>query len=92
MESMVRPLAFDSDRAVLTVRLTSDGHREWLDASGKIALIFFEHGKWWVRESNRHSRIECSGELEALDTFNARLAEIKRSGVAQAEVNYLMEG
>ena len=35
--------------ARLTVRVSSDGHREYRDSRGRVALAFFEHGKWWAR-------------------------------------------
>lgn len=80
MDSMIQPMRMDdlSDRTVLTVRICSDGNREWLDSSGRIALIFCEKSQWWARESNQHPRVLCHSEIEAFDSLlKNRLAEIR---------------
>ena len=88
MESLIQSMEQHdlSDRVALTVRICSDGNREWLDASGRIALVFFENGYWWARESNKNvSRICCDSEKEALDTvLFHRLVEIRKEAHRQA--------
>jgi hypothetical protein len=79
MEKLVKEVSHTSDRVALTVRFASSGHREWRDASGRIALVFFEHGKWWARHSDRHDRHECSSEQEGLDyLLNDTLKELRQ--------------
>ncbi len=33
----------------LVVRVSSDGHREYREETGRYALAFFEHGRWYAR-------------------------------------------
>jgi hypothetical protein len=64
----MQQLCEGSDRVVLTVRLTRDGHREWLDYTGKVALVFYERGCWWGRRSASSERFSFSTyECAALD-------------------------
>jgi hypothetical protein len=68
-----------SDRVALAVRMTRDNHREWLDASGTIALVFHEKGKWWGRLSPWHLRHAFATEQEALDfVLNDFLFDVRR--------------
>lgn len=79
MEGLIKATSHTSDRVALTVRFDSSGHREWRDASGRIALVFFEHGKWWARHSDQHDRHECSSEQEGLDfLLNDVLIELRK--------------
>lgn len=94
MDSLIQPMtmAVPTDRVTLTVRLCADGTREWLDPSGKVALIFFEKGKWWYRQSPSHSRWEADSESDALDGLLYRLGEIKKEAVEMANNIYWLEG
>lgn len=54
------------DRLQVTFRFTRSGEREWLDSTGRIALVFFEHGSWWFRPDDRTPREEVPSEDEGL--------------------------
>lgn len=88
IEHSLQPLTSESDRVVLTVRMSSDGKREWLDASGRVALVFFERGFWWARESDRHSRHKCVSELDALNALlTNRLRQVRYDAFTKAGLN-----
>lgn len=65
----MKPLSDQSDRMVLTVRVCSDGTREWLSADGRTALVFFEKHRWWARLDGNSPRTDHVTELEALDAL-----------------------
>lgn len=66
-------LSPESDRMILTVRMCKDGNREWLSSDGKLALVFFEKGKWYARgylsyePFDSKPRRSFDSEKEALD-------------------------
>jgi transcriptional/translational regulatory protein YebC/TACO1 len=65
----MEPLSDNSDRLLLTVRICRDGNREWLDNFGRVALVFFEKGKWQSRPNNRTPFTFHNSEQEALDAL-----------------------
>lgn len=65
----MRPLSTVSDRMLLTVRMASDGHREWLSDDGRIALVFYEAGSWWSRPSASAPRTKHKQETDALSAL-----------------------
>ncbi len=71
----------NSDRISLTVRICSDGEREWLDRTGCCALVYHERGKWWSRPAQNADLSEHSSEQEALDKLlNQSLLELRIAG------------
>lgn len=65
----MRPLHDQSDRLLLTVRVSSDGHREWLNHRGTTALVYFERGSWWARRNDKETAREYPSEMAALDAL-----------------------
>ena len=64
-DSLLTP---DSDRMKLTVRITADGRREWLDHRGTIALVYYERGYWHARPDSFTPATRHLDEASALNT------------------------
>lgn len=78
---MIFPLNPDSDRVALTVRWTRDGRREWLDASGTTALVFWEDGWWFSRPDASTSPSAWCTETAALSALLDSELRILRDGI-----------
>ena len=68
----------ESDRMVLTVRMCKDGNREWLSSDGRIALVFFERGKWWARDWQNFWNSHFHGDT--LKEFNTENKTVRIHG------------
>lgn len=61
-----------TDRTFLSVRVDSTGHREWLDATGTTALVWWERsGPYWVARiggvGEDGQGVRCESELDAIE-------------------------
>jgi hypothetical protein len=66
-----------SDRLTLAVRWTRDGHREWLDAEGTTALVYWE-GQWFSRPNAGTMPSAHDTETSALSALlDADLRELR---------------
>ncbi len=66
------------DRALLTIRICSDGKREYLNHTGHHALVYFEKDSWWFRPSPYLDAVKCQTETQALDHFNDYLVYLRK--------------
>lgn len=63
---MLQTIAEGSDRLRLSVRITRDGHLEWLDDSGTVALVYYEGDQWHSRPNEYSGTTKHATMDEAL--------------------------
>lgn len=87
--STINSLSEDSDRMVLTVRVCSDGNREWLSSDGRYALVYFERNYWWGRRSYNDETLHFNEEVEALDyVLRQPLADLREKMITKHPGSY----
>lgn len=74
------PISENSDRIALTCRMTADNHREWLDSTGTVALVYHERGYWYARKNEFGRRACYETEMGALShLLDEPLCELRDS-------------
>ncbi len=88
------PLSKDSDKIILTLRMTKDGKREWLDAPGRTPLIFPEKDYWLARKSAHDLGTKMFlTEQEAMDyLFNPIIEELRDKVAAKLAREKVLKG